>query len=208
MGVPNPHVEAIQALRSSRQCQEMANCQFLILQALPKCIRKHFCPSARLHASWHMSRYRDFEPRSKAEGPMKLFLVMLGVVAGAYWIWPRQAVAEDCPGSLMSQDWTECRTAVLNACAFVSPGESRACEATAAQRYVLTQQIAQRTAVSPVSPWLCPTSHPIKGNFTTYNGERCIFHSPGGQFYEKTKPEKCYANPAEAIADGCRASLR
>src|SRR5437762_7835924 len=155
-----------------------------------------------------MSRYRDFEPRSKAEGTMKLFLVMLGLLAGAYWFWPRQAVAENCPGGLMSQEWTECRTAVLNACAFVSPRESRVCEAAAAQRYLLTQQIAQRTAVSPVSPWLCPTSHPIKGNFTTYNGERCIYHSPGGQFYEKTKPEKCYANPAEAIADGSCAAER
>ena len=34
--------------------------------------------------------------------------------------------------------------------------------------------------------------------------ERCIFHSPGGQFYDKTKPEMCYATPADAIADGCR----
>ena len=138
---------------------------------------------------------------------MRKVLVVLALAMLVYSVWPRQAESQDCPGSLMSQEWTECRTAVLNACAFVSPRESRACEAAAAQRYLLTQQIAQRTAVSPVSPWLCPTSHPIKGNFTTYNGERCICHSPGGQFYDKTKPEKCYANPAEAIADGCREAV-
>ena len=48
---------------------------------------------------------------------MKLLLVMLGVLAGAYWFWPRQAMAESCPGSPMSQEWAACRTAVLNACA-------------------------------------------------------------------------------------------
>jgi hypothetical protein len=34
-----------------------------------------------------------------------------------------------------------------------------------------------------------------RGNATSYNGERCIFPSPGGQSYHKTKPEMCYATP-------------
>lgn len=54
----------------------------------------------------------------------------------------------------------------------------------------------------------CPVSHPIKGNFTTYSGERCIYHVPGGEFYGKTRPERCYATEAEAVADGCRRSKR
>ena len=62
--------------------------------------------------------------------------------------------------------------------------------------------------IAPVSAYVCPSSHPIKGNFTTYSGERCIAHSPGGEFYSKTKPEKCYATPADAAAEGCRASRR
>jgi hypothetical protein len=83
------------------------------------------------------------------------------------------------------------------------------CEAEVLQRDLLSQQIAQqRRGISPASAWHCPASHPIKGNFTTYNGERCIFHSPGGQFYDKTKPEMRYATPADASADGCRTSLR
>ena len=28
--------------------------------------------------------------------------------------------------------------------------------------------------------WTCPVTHPIKGNFTTYSGERCIYRLPGG----------------------------
>jgi hypothetical protein len=54
----------------------------------------------------------------------------------------------------------------------------------------------------------CPVSHPIKGNFTTYSGERCIHHLPGGEFYGKTRPERCYATAAEAVTDGCRRSKR
>jgi hypothetical protein len=62
--------------------------------------------------------------------------------------------------------------------------------------------------VVPVSAYVCPTSHPIKGNFTTHNRERCIAHSPGGAFYHKTKPERCYVSTADAAADGCRPSKR
>lgn len=73
---------------------------------------------------------------------------------------------------------------------------------------------AQRTSapgiegVRPSDAWTCPNSHPIKGNFTTYSGEPCIYHVAGGQFYGKTKPERCYATEAEARADGCRGSKR
>ena len=54
----------------------------------------------------------------------------------------------------------------------------------------------------------CPVSHPIKGNFTTYSGERCIHHMPGGAFYGKTRPERCYASETDAVNDGCRRSKR
>jgi hypothetical protein len=62
--------------------------------------------------------------------------------------------------------------------------------------------------VAPGSAWTCPASHPIKGNFTTYNGESCIHHMPGGRFYDKTKPERCYATENAARKDGCRRSKR
>jgi hypothetical protein len=52
----------------------------------------------------------------------------------------------------------------------------------------------------------CPVSHPIKGNFTTYSGERCIHHMPGGAFYGKTRPERCYMSESDAVLDGCRRS--
>jgi hypothetical protein len=65
-----------------------------------------------------------------------------------------------------------------------------------------------RPGVRPKDAWTCPTTHPIKGNFTTYSGERCIYHMLGGQFYSKTKPERCYAIEAEAREDRCRRARR
>jgi hypothetical protein len=62
--------------------------------------------------------------------------------------------------------------------------------------------------VAPSSAWTCPVSHPIKGNFTTYNGEPCFHHMPRGRFYDKTKPERCYATEEEARKDDCRRSKR
>ena len=65
-----------------------------------------------------------------------------------------------------------------------------------------------RPGVPPKNAWTCPVTQPIKGNFTTYSGERCIYHPPAGEFYVKTKPERCYATGDDARQDGCRASTR
>lgn len=55
----------------------------------------------------------------------------------------------------------------------------------------------------------CPATQPIKGNFTpTDPDEYCIYHVPGGQFYARTRPERCYASEADAMRDGCRRSKR
>lgn len=45
----------------------------------------------------------------------------------------------------------------------------------------------------------CPDGYPIKANDNSG-----IFHVPGGRFYERTVPERCYANAADAEADGYR----
>jgi hypothetical protein len=73
-----------------------------------------------------------------------------------------------------------------------------------------SREVAQsgRPGVPPKNAWTCPVTQPIKGNFTTYSGERCIYHPPTGEFYGKTKPERCYATGDDARQDGCRASSR
>ena len=54
--------------------------------------------------------------------------------------------------------------------------------------------------VAPVDG-ACPLSHPFKANDSSH-----IYHSPGGRFYERTRAERCYADPAAAEADGYRAA--
>ena len=47
----------------------------------------------------------------------------------------------------------------------------------------------------------CPVGHPVKVS------ERSgIYHVPGGRFYDRTKPDRCYTSAAAAEADGYRAS--
>ena len=56
--------------------------------------------------------------------------------------------------------------------------------------------------VAPVDG-VCPDGYPIKGNESSG-----IYHVPGGRFYERTIPERCYADEADAEADGYRRSKR
>ncbi len=68
-------------------------------------------------------------------------------------------------------------------------------------------QTAQgRPGAPPRNAWSCPLTHPIKGNFITYSGDRCIYYLPGAETYTEIRPERCYATEAEARSDGCRGS--
>ena len=55
------------------------------------------------------------------------------------------------------------------------------------------------------APWVeptdgtCPIGYPIKGNANSG-----IYHVPGGRFYDRTVPERCYATEEAAAADGYR----
>jgi hypothetical protein len=50
---------------------------------------------------------------------------------------------------------------------------------------------------------VCPTSHPVKAKLSSK-----IFHLPGMLNYERTTPDRCYADAAKAEADGLRAAKR
>jgi hypothetical protein len=53
--------------------------------------------------------------------------------------------------------------------------------------------------VEPAADGSCPPSHPVKANDNSG-----IYHLPGGRFYDRTEPERCYVNAAAAEADGYR----
>lgn len=110
------------------------------------------------------------------------------------------------PGDNMSSEWIACHNEWVYRCVNGNQANRALCENQLILKY--SQRRALQSGVASPSGFSCPATHVIKGNFSTYDGERCIFHLPGGQFYEATRPEKCYRTPQDAIADGCRQSLR
>lgn len=56
----------------------------------------------------------------------------------------------------------------------------------------------------PISRYACPDDAPIKGNISQ-KGDK-IYHLPTGMFYERTTPERCFANESQARAAGYRPS--
>ena len=61
-------------------------------------------------------------------------------------------------------------------------------------------------SLPPTSDTDCPSTHPIKGNFTTSTGKYCIYSVPGDDFYRRTRPGRCYATVGDAEQDGCTRS--
>ncbi len=59
-----------------------------------------------------------------------------------------------------------------------------------------------RGGVSPASRWNCPAGYPIKGN------QSGIYHVPGGAYYSRTTPERCFATEGDAQRAGYRRSMR
>lgn len=60
-----------------------------------------------------------------------------------------------------------------------------------------------RAWVEPSSDGLCPQTHPIRAKASSK-----IFHLPGMFAYERTRPDRCYAEEAAAEADGFRKAKR
>ena len=61
-------------------------------------------------------------------------------------------------------------------------------------------------SLPPISDTGCPSTHPVKADFTTSSGGRCIYRVPGSDFYHSTKPGRCYITAEDAEEDGCRQS--
>jgi hypothetical protein len=62
---------------------------------------------------------------------------------------------------------------------------------------------APPTWVAATSDGASPAGYAVKAN--TRSG---IYHEPGGRFYQRTTPDRWYANGAAAEADGYRAPKR
>jgi hypothetical protein len=124
-------------------------------------------------------------------------ILFLGLVAGAvYALWKKLTGADDpyaasAPAPL---------TAVPTPAPVSSPTE------------VVTAPVVApepESASAPTTPWVepddgaCPVSHPVKAKLSSG-----IFHVPGGQNYDRTKADRCYADATTAETDGLRQAKR
>lgn len=75
----------------------------------------------------------------------------------------------------------------------------------AAKKAPATKKAAPRTrkAAAPATAWIeptgavCPPSHPVKAKLSSR-----LYHMPGMFAYARTVPDRCYATPETAEADG------
>jgi hypothetical protein len=83
-------------------------------------------------------------------------------------------------------------------------GRSSATPPTTSAPFVPTM-VPAPTPPPAATPWLravdgqCPPGYPLKVNESSG-----IFHVPGGRFYQRTIPDRCYTTAADAEADGYR----
>lgn len=68
------------------------------------------------------------------------------------------------------------------------------------------EPVAPADPPTPAPDWVepadgtCPEGYPVKANRTG------IYHLPGGRFYDRTTPARCYTTPEAAERDGYRRS--
>jgi hypothetical protein len=116
-----------------------------------------------------------------------LTLLALGVGAALSW-WRSQAATPTPPQPPQWPDWP------------ARADESNA--AAVAVDAVTSNDVATETAWLPANDdGSTPAGHPVKVKESSG-----IFHVPGGRFYDRTRPDRCYPTAAAAEADGYRRS--
>lgn len=131
-----------------------------------------------------------------AKHPMLRRVFGIGVLAGAaYAIW-RAIEANRTPGQ-QDVGWEPQP--------FPFPPQPRTSDATDDGQGDAKPDAKQDTKqwVEPAADGACPVGYPVKGKLSSG-----IYHVPGGVNYERTTPDRCYADERAAEADGLRASKR
>ena len=151
-----------------------------------------------------------------------LVLALAGAAAGAVRVWLRDRKAPPQPpqvrktsalgGSPEMGDDAPKPTATSVAAPTADQVETPATPARTVNPYPTSSEpaAASDAVESPSNmaslPWVLPAhdgtapgTHPIKANARSR-----IYHVPGGRSYDRTKPERCYATPEAAEADGYR----
>ena len=132
------------------------------------------------------------------KAPKLALLLLLAGVAAAVW-QRRKALpaAQSAAPTWPPLDTTKAPRPFVA----TTPDPAPHAEATAVENEVepdATEPVGEQRWVAPVDG-ACPDGYPIKANDNSR-----IFHVPGGRFYARTVPERCYATAEDAAADGYR----
>jgi hypothetical protein len=122
-----------------------------------------------------------------------LTLLALGVGAALSW-WRSQATT---PTPAQPPQWPDWPARAEAAGAAEAADASDASDASDAA----TSDCAEPAWLPGNEDGSAPASHPVKVKESSG-----IFHVPGGRFYDRTKPDRCYPTAAAAEADGYRRS--
>ena len=112
------------------------------------------------------------------------FIVSIAAFIAVLMAWRRDRLGPGAPDA--PPDWPEFTSATP---------EPNGTEPASATEDVSSAWMA------PLDNGSCPPDHNIKAKESSG-----IFHVAGGRFYERTKPDRCYASAAAAEADGYRQS--
>ena len=130
-----------------------------------------------------------------------VLLTLLALGAGAALSWWRSQARTPVPAQ--PPHWPEWPA---RADATDNSGATAAANAANATAAAAATGDAASAAAEPA--WLpanedgsTPAGHPVKVKESSG-----IFHVPGGRFYDRTKPDRCYPTAAAAEADGYRRS--
>lgn len=118
--------------------------------------------------------------------------VIAGAAYAAWTVWRRQqsplpAAAPEWPP--MASPATSASASTAASTDTAGPGPAPEPPPAADARWVLPVDGA------------CPAGYPVKVKTASK-----IHHVPGGRFYDRTAPDRCYADAAAAEADGYRAA--
>jgi len=127
-----------------------------------------------------------------------LTLLALGVGAAMSW-WRSQATTPTPAQPPQWPDWPARADATDTSGAASAAGATAA--ATTAANAATANDAAPQAWLPANEDGSTPAGHPVKVKESSG-----IFHVPGGRFYDRTKPDRCYPTAAAAEADGYRRS--
>lgn len=123
-----------------------------------------------------------------------IFLLLLAAIGGAAYNFWRERNAQ--PTSDDAPAWPPLESVPATPAA---PPASSAASSAASETTSRASAGVPTSWVEAATDGSCPEGFPIKANANSG-----IFHLPGGRFYDRTKPERCYATAEAALADGYR----